>query len=109
MRIACRAKNMRWPVVTEATADAPKLPINLILTIPMIENNKLLSIAGHASSHILNWGLSVGGLSLVKSASDSLVGALLVGAVLVGALLVGRSAKIGVHLATGEVLCLSFV
>ncbi len=53
MRIACRAKKILCPVVTDATAEAPSSPTILILAIPIIENRRLLRIAGQASSQIL--------------------------------------------------------
>lgn len=61
MSTACRAKNMRCPVVTAAIAEAPSSPTILILIIPMIENSKLLRIAGHASAQMPRRGLSASG------------------------------------------------
>ena len=68
IKTACKAKNTRLPVVTDATAEAPREPTILMLTKPITENNRLLIMAGQASCQILNCGLSIlGVLSVLES------------------------------------------
>jgi len=57
---AWRMKKIRFPVVTAATAPAPREPTILIPTRPTREWRKLLTMAGQASSQIPSLGVAIG-------------------------------------------------